>query len=115
MLHASFVPEVVRRYFDAAARRDGEAVLALFTHDAVVLDEDQVWRGSSEIRDWWNGPATAFQYTTQVRGVGPATGSDLVVHVHLDGNFPGGSVDLTYRFSIDGDHISRLESTPEGP
>jgi hypothetical protein len=36
---------------------------------------------------------------------------DAVEHrafVHIEGNFPGGVADLTYRFTIDGDSISAL-------
>jgi hypothetical protein len=32
-----------------------------------------------------------------------------VARVHLDGNFPGGTVDLRYHFTVDGERIRRLE------
>ena len=31
-----------------------------------------------------------------------------LVFVHLEGDFPGGTADLTYRFTIDGDKIAEL-------
>jgi hypothetical protein len=34
------------------------------------------------------------------------------VHVHLDGNFPGGQVDLTDRFALRGGRIASLEIVP---
>jgi len=33
----------------------------------------------------------------------------FVARVHLEGNFPGGTVDLTYRFTIDSHAIRELE------
>jgi hypothetical protein len=34
------------------------------------------------------------------------------VYVHLDGNFPGGEVDLTDRFALEAGRIARLEIVP---
>ena len=31
-----------------------------------------------------------------------------LVFVHLEGDFPGGTADLTYRFTIDGDQVAEL-------
>jgi hypothetical protein len=103
---------VITRYFAAADRRDTDGVVALFANDAVVADEAQTWRGASGVRAWWDGPATAYQYTIEVRGVEPASGADYVARVRLEGNFPGGTVDLRYRFSLDGQRIRRLEIAP---
>jgi hypothetical protein len=36
------------------------------------------------------------------------------VHVHLEGNFPGGQVDLTDRFALRGGRIARLEIVSAG-
>ena len=105
-------PDVIARYFAAAARRDADAVVALFADHAVVTDEARTWRGASGVRAWWDGPATAYQYTTDVQGVEPLGGADYVARVRLEGNFPGGTVDLRYRFSVDGERISRLEIAP---
>ena len=101
--------ELLTHYFAADARRDTDALVALFTDDAVVLDEGQVWRGTSEIRAWRDGPASAFQYTTEVLGVEAAGGGNYVARAHLEGNFPGGTVDLKLSFTVDGDRIRRLE------
>ena len=105
-------PELISRYFAADARRDTDALVALFTDDAVVVDEGQTWRGTSEIRGWRYGPASAFQYTTEVLKVEAAGGGNYVARVHLEGNFPGGTADLQFRFTVDGDRIRRLEIAP---
>jgi ketosteroid isomerase-like protein len=48
--------EVITRSFEGEARRDIDAVVALFADDAVVLDEGQTRQGSGEVRGWREGP-----------------------------------------------------------
>lgn len=106
------VPDVVTRYFEADARRDIDAVVALFTGEAVVVDEGRTWQGTTRIREWREGPAAKYRYTTEVTAV-RATGTDRFLATgRLEGNFPGGTADLTWRFIVDGDRISHLEIAP---
>src|SRR5216683_6598621 len=100
---ATTVPDVISRYFAAQAARDFDALLTLFADDAVVVDEGQTRRGASQIRAWRENVASAYDYTTELRGVQDAGQGMYVAHVHLEGNFPGGTVDLRYRFTIDGE------------
>jgi ketosteroid isomerase-like protein len=104
--------DIITRYFAADAKQDTAALVALFTDDAVVVDEAQTRRGASEIRAWRDYVSTAYRYTTEVRGVQAAGDGTYDVRVRLEGDFPGGTVDLTHRFTIDGDRISRLEIAP---
>jgi len=106
---ATSVPDVIARYFSAQAARDFDTVLMLFADDAVVIDEGQARRGAREIRAWRENVATAYEYTTELRGVTSSGEGMYVAQVHLEGNFPGGTVDLRYRFTIDGDAIRTLE------
>jgi hypothetical protein len=82
----------------------------------VVVDEGRQWRGTAAIRRWRATVATAYQYAVQVTGaeaLGQADGAERHdVHVHLEGNFPGGQVDLTDRFALRGGRIARLEIVP---
>ena len=102
-------PDVINRYFAALNSRDAEGLLALFTTDAVVVDEGQTWRGTNEIRTWCDNVAFKFQYIAEVLGVETAGDGDYVARTRLEGNFPGGSVELRVRFDLDGDQIRRLE------
>ncbi|HVA18759.1 MAG TPA: hypothetical protein VMU55_01125 [Solirubrobacteraceae bacterium] len=43
------VPDVVTRYFILDDDRDIDAIIALFTDDATVLDEGQTYRGTADI------------------------------------------------------------------
>jgi hypothetical protein len=103
---------VITRYFQADARRDIDAIVALFTDDAVVVDEGQTRRGIADIKDWQVGTASRYEYTTEVAGV-VAVGEDRYRATgRLEGNFPGGTVDLKFDFTIAGELINRLEIAP---
>jgi len=107
---------VISEYLAASDRGDAEAIVRCFAEDAVIVDEDQEWRGTAAIRRWRATVATAYQYTVQVTGaeaLGEADGAERHhVYLHLEGNFPGGQVDLTDRFALRGGRIARLEIMP---
>jgi uncharacterized protein (TIGR02246 family) len=107
---------VISEYLAASDRGDTEALVHCFAEDAVVVDEGREWEGTAAIRRWRATVATAYQYTVQVTGVkalGEADGAERHdVHVHLEGDFPGGEVDLTDRFALHAGRIARLEIVP---
>jgi NADPH:quinone reductase-like Zn-dependent oxidoreductase len=102
------VPPVVERYLRAHEAKDVAGSLATFAPDACVRDHDDAFRGTEEIHGWLSGTSTAFTYTTEVTASYVDLDQDVVVTVHLEGDFPGAEVDLTYRFSLDGGRITRL-------
>jgi ketosteroid isomerase-like protein len=108
------IPEtsVITRYFAADARRDIDALVVLFTKEAVVVDEGQTYHGTSEIRGWQDGAASRYQYTTEVIGSERIGEESYLVTGRLTGNFPGGTAELKWRFTVQGDLISRLEIAP---
>jgi hypothetical protein len=81
-----------------------------------MFDEDQEWHGHPGIRQWRTKVATAYEYTVEVRGVldlGLADGVERHdVSTHLEGNFPGGTVDLTNQFGLRDGLITLLEIVP---
>ena len=110
------LPTIISEYMAASDRRDVDAVVTLFTADAVVFDEDQEWGGHAGIRHWRDTVATTYQYTVEVRGADVRGEVDGVerhdVYTHLEGNFPGGAGDLTHRFGLRDGRIARLEIVP---
>ena len=110
------LPAIISAYLAAADRRDLDDVVACFASDAVVLDEDQEWNGHAGIRQWRTKVDNAFEYTVEVRRVESPAEADGVerhyVYTRLEGNFPGGIVDLTYRFGLHDGVITRLEIVP---
>ena len=113
---AGSLPPVIAGYLAASDRGDAEAIVRCFAEDAVVVDEGQEWRGTAAIRRWRETVATAYDYTVQVTGaeaVGEVDGVERHdVYLHLEGNFPGGEVDLTDRFALRNGRIARLEIVP---
>ena len=106
------VPDVITRYFEADARRDIDAVVALFSDDAVVIDEGKTERGINKIRAWREGPASRYQYTTEVFDTDRTGEDEYLVTGRLEGNFPGGTAELKWRFTLAGDRISHLHIAP---
>ena len=105
------IPEtfVVARYFEADARRDINAIVALFTDEAVVVDEGQTYHGTAEIRGWQEGAASKYQYTTEVSDTRHLGEESYLVTGRLTGNFPGETAELQWCFTVHNDLISRLE------
>src|SRR5260221_11976320 len=110
------MPTMISEYLAAADRGDVDAVVACFADDATVLDEDKEWHGHAGIRQWRTKVASAYEYTVEVRrvvGLGKTDGVERYdVYTHLEGNFPGGTVDLTDRFGLRDGLITRLEIVP---
>lgn len=64
--------------------------------------------GSEAIQGWRERVANCFTCTTEITR---STGRDTrthVVHTHLEGDFPGGVVDLEQRFTVTDGLISDL-------
>ncbi len=106
------LPESVAAYMRAAGAFDADAVVATFTTDAQLTDDGRTWLGRTEIRRWWQGPATKYRYTAKLLG-GQRAGTDgYVARVRLTGNFPGRTADLRYRFTLRNGLISVLTIAP---
>ena len=107
----SNLPSAVAGYLRAADGFDTGALVACFTKDADLTDQGQTWRGRAGIRRWWTGPANQFKSTLAVRG-GQRTGDRYVLRIRLTGNFPGGTADLRYRFTLRDGLIRCLTISP---
>ncbi|WP_020386490.1 hypothetical protein [Kribbella catacumbae] len=56
---------------------------------------------------------TEYTYTVDLTHVEKLDNTHYVLTNHLEGNFPGGQVDLIYRFTLSTDHlITTLENAP---
>ena len=106
------VPDVISRYFDFDAERDIESVMALFADDAEVVDEGEARHGTTAIRAWQTGPASKYTYTTEVTSTDAVGDDRYVVAGRLTGNFPGGTADLKWDFTVEDGRITRLVIAP---
>ena len=106
------LPDVISRYFERDTDRDIDSIVNLFADDATVIDEGEERHGTAEIRAWQTGAASKYTYTTEIMGT-KALGRDrYLVTGRLTGNFPGGTADLNWDFTIAGQHITRLIIAP---
>jgi ketosteroid isomerase-like protein len=101
-------PAVVSRYLAAAERSDFAELADCFTPDGFVVDEGVTYRGRDEIVGWREAVAGKWVYTTVVTGSEPLGPNQYRVQVRVEGNFPGGVADLTYRFVLHGGAIAEL-------
>jgi ketosteroid isomerase-like protein len=108
----SELPDVVAIYQDAHDRGDVETALAAFAPNATVVDDGHEYHGRDAIRDWLDRASTRFTYTRTLIGSDAIDANSWLVTNHLEGDFPGGVVDLRYRFVLADGLISELEIAP---
>jgi hypothetical protein len=110
------LPAIISDYLAASDAGNVDALVRCFTDDAVVFDENQQWQGHVGIRQWREKVTAAYEYTVEVLGAGDLGQVDGVerhdVYTHLEGNFPGGRVDLTDRFGLREGRIATLQIVP---
>ena len=102
------LPEVIRQYFDAHDHRDTDTALSTFAADAIIHDDGQEHLGHNEIRTWLSLASARYTFTRTLTGVSALDANTWLVTNHLEGDFPGGVVDLQYRFTLSQDHIDAL-------
>jgi hypothetical protein len=103
---------LIRRYFELDADRDIDSIVALFGTDATVVDEGETRHGIAEIRAWQIGPASRYTYTTQVLDTVALEPERYLITGRLTGNFPGGTAELKWDFTVTDGRIARLVIAP---
>ena len=106
------LPDIITTYQHAHDHHDTEAALATFEVDATVIDDGHTYTGTDEIRGWLERTANEYTYTRTLTGVEAHGDGAYTVRNHLDGNFPGGQVDLSYRFELSDGRIRTLHIAP---
>lgn len=113
IIPAAPLPAAVTGYFAAVdGMGSARVALELFIEDAVVEDDGHTYRGIGAIAGWLSGAASAFEYTSTRVGVS-FEGATVTVLTRLEGNFPGGMVELrnVFTLTVDG-RIRRLVIAP---
>jgi hypothetical protein len=104
----SDLPELISRYLVAHRARDLDAAIACYTDDATVIDEGNTYRGPEGIRQWLATAASEYTYTIELTGARRIDDEHYVAVHHVEGNFPGGVVDLQFAFTLRAGRISAL-------
>ncbi|GAB2848159.1 nuclear transport factor 2 family protein [Microbacterium insulae] len=106
------LPAAVRGFVDGWQSGDADKVEALFAEDAVVTDEGHTHRGLEEISGWTRETINLFSTTLTFLG-GREVDGMVGASYRLEGDFPGGVVDLEYQFHLDEDgKIAELDFAP---
>ena len=106
------LPATVRDYLAAHAARDTDAALAAFAPTAVVVDDGRTYRGTDDVRGFLADAGSEFTYTTDLVAAQRVDADRWTATLHLEGDFPGGVVDLVYRFVMAGGRIAELVIAP---
>ena len=104
------LPEPIAAYF-ATDRLAGETVARCFTREAVVKDEGRTYVGPAAIKRWKTEASAKYTYTCEPLRVEQQNGTSIVT-CHLEGDFPGGAVDLRFFFRLERGKIASLEIIP---
>jgi hypothetical protein len=106
------VPQAIATYQAAHDRRDVTTALAQFTDDASVVDDGRTYEGTVGVESFLTTAASEYTYTrTLVSATELAAGHWRITN-RLEGNFPGGRVDLSYEFRLTSGLISQLAIAP---
>jgi hypothetical protein len=119
VIRPSQLPTTIRDYLAAHAAGETENALRTFAPTAEVTDEGHTYRGTDEVRRFLAKAGSQYTYTTELIGAEriDATGAldsrRWVAVNRLEGDFPGGVVELRYRFALgDDDLIAELTIAP---
>jgi len=102
------LPATITNYLTAHTARDLDTAMQSYADDAVVTDDGKTYRGRDEIRAWLGRAATEYSYTSELVAARRVDDTTYVATHHLEGDFPGGTVDLDFTFTLDDDLIVRL-------
>jgi ketosteroid isomerase-like protein len=108
----NILPAMITDYLTAHQARDLDAAMAHYAEDAVVVDEGHTYRGQAEIRSWLARSASEYTYTITLTSAQRIDADHYVAVHHLEGNFPGGVVDLRFQFTLGDGLIAKLVIEP---
>ncbi|GAB7044202.1 MULTISPECIES: nuclear transport factor 2 family protein [Catenuloplanes] len=108
----STLPPLLEKHFRAGDDHDWETLAACFHEESVVVDDSRLHVGRAAIRAWREEAAGAFTYTATLTHAEPVGRTGHHVVVHLEGDFPGGVIDLHYQFTLADGLIRSLTIAP---
>ncbi|WP_193610269.1 nuclear transport factor 2 family protein [Nocardioides lijunqiniae] len=106
------LPSTIRAYLAAHAAGETDAAIRTFAPDAVVVDDGSTYRGTDEVLRFLTKAGGGFTYTTELVGAERVDDEHWIAVNRLEGDFPGGLVDLRYRVTLAGDLIAELVIAP---
>ena len=102
------LPDTITNYLAGHTTRDLDAAMQWYAPDAQVTDDGKTYNGPDEIRAWLGNAATEYTYTSELTATRQLDPQTYVATHHLEGNFPGGSADLDFTFTLKDNLITNL-------
>ena len=106
------LPEAITGFLKAHRAHDAATALTFLRPDATVTDEGKTHQGARAIEAWMTRSAGEYTYTIELIRAQKVDADHYVATHHLEGDFPGGVVDLHYRFSLGDGLIEDLRIEP---
>ena len=107
-IRSAELPATIRAFLAAHAAGEVDAAVRTFSHDAVVVDQDEAFRGVERVLDFLRNAGSQFTYTTELISARREDDAHWSVVNRIKGDFPGKVADLTYRFTLADDLVSEL-------
>jgi len=102
------LPDTITQYLKSHVARDVDTAMQWYAADAEVTDEGKTYHGRDEIRAWLSTAASEYTYTVELTATRQLDDRTYVATHHLEGNFPGGTADLDFTFTLDNNLITKL-------
>lgn len=106
------VPPAIEIYQSAHDRRDVATALAQFAATATIVDDGDTYDGVDGVETFLRTAASEYTYTRTLVAATETAADCWLVTNHLEGDFPGGQVDLAYEFHLADGLITRLVIAP---
>ena len=106
------VPNAITMYQAAHDQRDVVTALAQFTNDACIVDDGKTYEGINGVETFLRKAGSEYTYTRTLLDAAELSSDCWRITNRLEGNFPGGKVDLSYEFHLADGLISRLTIAP---
>jgi hypothetical protein len=109
---ASKVPRAIETFQTAHDRRDVPTALAQFAEVARVVDDGHIYDGIAGVETFLRTAASEYTFTRTLASAVEIAPDHWIVTNHLEGDFPGGHVDLAYEFRLAHGLITSLTIAP---
>ena len=101
------LPPAIDLYVTAENAGDPELLEQCFAPDAVVHDEQRVYKGLADIKRWKAETKKKYNHSVEPLEIATHDGK-AVLRAKLSGNFPGSPIVLSFTFVLEGGKIASL-------
>lgn len=105
------LPDVVETYFQISNGGDASRLVACFSAEATVIDENKTHQGIVAIQAWQQQTRQAFTFQIEPQEA-ILSGDKLTVTTRVTGDFSGSPVELDHVFMLKDGRIDSLEIAP---